>query len=62
MNREELLKLSKEELIDTVFSVIDTYTRENAELKAQLVDLKARLAELEARLNMNSKNSSKPRL
>ena len=56
MDREELLKLSKEELVDVVSvqeQKINTLVRKNAELEA-------RLTELEALLNMNSKNSSKP--
>jgi transposase len=46
MNREELLKLEKEELLEVLLSII-----------AQQAE---KIAELEARLNMNSKNSSKP--
>ena len=46
MNREDLLKLDKEELLDTLLSIITNQAE--------------RIAELEARLNMNSKNSSKP--
>ena len=60
MIREELMKLSKEELIDTIFAITDVYTKKIAELQIELVDLKARLVELESRLSMNSKNSSKP--
>jgi transposase len=46
MNRDELLKLSKEEIIDFLLAMI----QQQAE----------KIAELEARLNQNSKNSSKP--
>jgi len=49
MTREELAKLSKEELLD----VIVTLLQKNAELEA-------RVKELEARVAMNSQNSSKP--
>jgi transposase len=49
MNREDLEKLSKDELIDTILS-----------MHAQMLVLVAQLAELKARLNMNSTNSSKP--
>jgi transposase len=46
MNRDELLKLDKEELLDLLLSIINQQA--------------AKIAELEARLNQNSKNSSKP--
>lgn len=46
MDREELLKLEKEELLDILLAII----KQQAE----------KIAELEARLNQNSKNSSKP--
>ena len=46
MNREELMKLEKEEIISILFAII----QQQAE----------KIAELEARLNQNSKNSSKP--
>ena len=46
MNREELLKLEKEEIIDILFAVIEQLT--------------LKVSELEARLNQNSKNSSNP--
>ena len=53
INREELLKLTKEEAIDFLLSVINDIV---AVIKAQ----NERIAELEARLNQNSKNSSRP--
>ena len=46
MNKEELLKLEKEEIIDILFGVIEKLT--------------LKVAELEVRLNQNSKNSSNP--
>ena len=46
MNREEMLKLDKEEIVDILFAIIN----QQAE----------KIAELEARLNQNSKNSSRP--
>ena len=46
MNKEELLKLEKEEIIEILFAVIEQLT--------------AKISELEARLNQNSKNSSNP--
>ena len=46
INRNELMKLEKEEIINILFGVIQ-----------QLTD---KIAELEARLNQNSRNSSKP--
>ena len=46
MNREEMLKLEKEEIITLLFAII----QQQAE----------KIAELEARLNQNSKNSSNP--
>ena len=46
MNKEELLKLEKEEIIEVLFAVIEQLT--------------SRISELEARLNQNSKNSSNP--
>jgi hypothetical protein len=49
MNRADLEKLSKEELIEMII------TQHN-----QLQALILKMAELEARLNMNSNNSSKP--
>ena len=53
INREELLRLTKEEAIDFLLSVI----KDMAEvIKAQ----NERIAELEARLNQNCKNSSRP--
>ena len=53
MTREELLKLSKEELIDVHLGVMETFTQ-------KIAALEARVKELEARVNMNSQNSSKP--
>ena len=46
MNKEELLKLEKEEIIAILFAIIEQQTQEIAELKA--------------RLNQNSRNSSNP--
>ena len=46
MNKEELMKLEKEEIIEILFAIIKQLTDEIAELKAKL--------------NQNSKNSSKP--
>ena len=52
-NKEELLKLDKEEIVDVLFAVI-------AELTTVVKQQGEKIAELEARLNQNSKNSSKP--
>ena len=49
MKREDLEKLSKDELIDLILS-----------MHTQMLALAAKLAELEARLNMDSTNSSMP--
>ena len=49
MTREELEKLSKEELIEIVLA-----------MQEQLLAISAKAADMEARLNMNSTNSSKP--
>ena len=49
MQRSDLEKLSKEELIDLVLA-----------LHSQLHVMALKIAELEARLNQNSKNSSTP--
>jgi hypothetical protein len=46
MQRSDLEKLSKEELIELILTMYNNF--------------QAKIAELEARLNMNSKNSSKP--
>jgi transposase len=46
MNRSDLEKLSKEEIIDLFLTMYDHF--------------QAKIAELEARLNLNSQNSSKP--
>ena len=46
MNKEELLKLEKEEIISILFAIIEQQAK--------------KISELEARLNQNSKNSSKP--
>ena len=46
MNRKELIKHEKEEIIDILFAVIEQLT--------------LKVTELEARLNQNSKNSSNP--
>ena len=46
LNREELMKLEKGEIIDILFALIQQQAQ--------------KIAELEARLNQNSKNSSKP--
>ena len=46
MNKEELMKLEKEEIISVLFAIIQQQAK--------------KIAELEARLNQNSKNSSKP--
>lgn len=46
MNKEELLKLEKEEIVEVLFAVIEQLTKEISELKA--------------RLNQNSQNSSNP--
>jgi len=46
MNKEELLKLEKEEIVALLLGIIEQLTKEIAELKAQI--------------NKNSKNSSKP--
>ena len=46
MNKEELLKLEKEEIVEVLFTVIEQLT--------------ARISELEARPNQNSQNSSNP--
>jgi len=46
MDREELLKLEKEEIISLLFAIIQQQAK--------------KIAELEARLNQNSRNSSKP--
>ena len=55
MNREDLLKLDKEELVDIILA-----QQSQIELLLNQVQLlTARVAELEARLNMNSSNSSK---
>ena len=53
MNREELLKLEKEEIIDILFAVIEQQAK-------TIGQLTLKVAELEARLNQNSKNSSNP--
>ncbi|MDR0460932.1 MAG: DUF6444 domain-containing protein [Nitrososphaerota archaeon] len=49
MQRSDLEKLSKEELIDTILT-----------LQGQLQAMALKIAELETRLNQNSKNSSTP--
>ena len=49
MKREDLEKLSKDELIDLALS-----------MQEQMLALAAKLAELEAQLGMNSTNSSMP--
>jgi len=46
MNRDELMKLEKEEIIELLLAIIQQQA--------------AKIAELEARLNRNSRNSSKP--
>lgn len=46
MNRSDLEKFSKEEIIDLFLTMYDHF--------------QAKIAELEARLNLNSQNSSKP--
>ena len=46
MNKEELMKLEKEEIIELLLAIIQQQA--------------VKIAELEARLNQNSKNSSKP--
>ena len=53
INREELLKLSKEEIIDILFPIIN-------EMAETIKRQAEKIAELEARLNQNSQNSSKP--
>jgi transposase len=40
--------------------LIERLQKENAELKAEIIELKARIEALERLLNMNSRNSSKP--
>jgi transposase len=56
MNREELLKLEKEEIVDILLAVI-----KQLEETTKIVEQQAlKIAELEARLNQNSKNSSNP--
>jgi len=49
MNREDLMKLDKEELVDIIMTLLAT-----------IAELTAKVADLEARVNQNSKNSSKP--
>jgi transposase len=46
VNKEELMKLEKEEIIELLLAIIEEQAK--------------KIAELEARLNQNSKNSSKP--
>jgi hypothetical protein len=53
MNREELMKLTKEEIIDILFTVIKEMA-ETIKKQAERID------ELEAIIRQNSKNSSKP--
>ena len=53
MNRDELMKLDKSEIIEILFSIIE----QQAE---QIKELTDRISELEARLAQNSKNSSMP--
>ena len=53
MNREALLKLEKEEIIDILFAIIEQQAK-------TIEQLTAKVSELEARLNQNSKNSSNP--
>ena len=53
MNRDDLLKLEKSEILDILFLIID-------EQIAKIDELTAKVSELEARLNQNSTNSSKP--
>ncbi len=49
LNRNELLQLDQETLVEMIL-----------QLQAQVQTLNQRLAELQARLNKNSRNSSKP--
>ena len=53
MNKEELMKLDKEEIIAVLFAVIDQQTKTIERLTREI-------AELKVQLNQNSKNSSKP--
>jgi transposase len=53
MDREKLLKLTQEEMLDVLLAIISQ--------QAQIIDGQAqKIAELEVRLNMNSGNSSQP--
>ena len=60
MNREELVKLEKEEIISVLFAIIQQQAaiiQQQADMIQQLTE---KNAELEARINQNSRNSSKP--
>jgi transposase len=56
MNREELMKLEKEEIVDILLALIAKL----AELTETVRRQSEEIAELRGRLNQNSKNSSKP--
>ena len=56
MDRDELMKLDKSEIITILLSALSTIEEQSAQIKEQ----SAKIVELESRLNQNSRNSSKP--
>jgi transposase len=56
MNRDDVMKLDKSEIIEIVFATLAIVEEQSK----QINQLNVKIAELEARLNQNSTNSSRP--
>jgi transposase len=60
MNRDELMKLDKSEIIEILFAIIDQQSDKISQQSDKIKQQCDKIAELEARVNQNSTNSSLP--